>query len=296
MVHASAVVGGVVYVGSWDRNLYAIDATTGRERWRHTTGADTLIYNQVGLASSPAVVDGMVLVGGRDGRFHAVDAATGAERWSHNNRGGWTIGSPAVRDGVVYFASSDGRRFKALDVRTGALRFDLENKAISFSSPALAGTVAYYGTSDGWVHGADVRSGAFTAHFQTDGSKQNGAKWTDSIGVLQTGGMYPDRTLDGMMIGMRTMMTVGSVLSSPVIVDGCCTWGVRTGSCTRFGSVVPAPDRRRHGRRIRAPHVTQLTLRPARSSDETARSLPRSPAVPRASTRTLRARALWWTT
>ena len=65
-----------------------------------------------------------------------------------------------------------------------------------------------------------VRTGAFTAHFQTDGSKQNGAKWTDSTGVLQTGGMYPDRTLDGMMIGMRTMMTVGSVLSSPVIVDG----------------------------------------------------------------------------
>ena len=32
--------------------------------------------------------------------------------------------------------------------------------------------------------------------------------------------MYPDRTLDGMMIGMRTMMTVGSVLSSPTIVDG----------------------------------------------------------------------------
>ena len=32
--------------------------------------------------------------------------------------------------------------------------------------------------------------------------------------------MYPDRTLDGMRIGMRTMMTVGPVLSSPVIVDG----------------------------------------------------------------------------
>ncbi len=32
--------------------------------------------------------------------------------------------------------------------------------------------------------------------------------------------MYPDRTLDGMMIGMRTMFTVGSILSSPAIVDG----------------------------------------------------------------------------
>jgi len=221
VVHAApAVVEGVVYIGSWDRNLYALDAATGRERWRYTTGNDTTIYNQIGLASSPAVTDGLVLVGGRDGRFHAVDAATGAPRWTHDNHGGWTIGSPAVRDGVVYFATSDGRRFRALVVATGAVRFDLENKAISFSSPAIAGDAVFYGTSDGWVHAVDLRTGAFRAHFQTDGSKANGPRWTDSTGVLRTNGMYPDRTLDGMMIGMRTMMTVGSVLSSGAIVDG----------------------------------------------------------------------------
>lgn len=221
VVHASpAVANGVVYVGSWDRNLYALDAESGRERWRYTTGNDTAIYNQIGIASSAAVLNGVVLVGGRDGKFHAVDAATGAPRWVHDNRGGWTIGSPAVRDGVVYFSTSDGRRFKALDIATGGVRIDLENKAISFSSPALAGDVAYYGTSDGWLHAVDVRTGAFRAHFQSDGSKEHGAKWTDSSGVLRSERMYPDRTLDGMMIGMRTMFTVGSILSSPVIVDG----------------------------------------------------------------------------
>jgi outer membrane protein assembly factor BamB len=221
VVHASpAVVDGVVYIGSWDRNVYAIDATSGRERWRYTTGNDTVIYNQIGIASSAAIANGVVLVGGRDGKFHAIDAATGTPKWVHDNRGGWTIGSPAVRDGLVYFSTSDGRRFKAIDVATGALRIDLENKAISFSSPALAGDVAFYGTSDGWLHAVDVRTGTFRAHFQTDGSKENGAKWTDSTGVLRTNGMYPDRTLDGMMIGMRTMFTVGSILSSPVIVDG----------------------------------------------------------------------------
>jgi eukaryotic-like serine/threonine-protein kinase len=66
----------------------------------------------------------------------------------------------------------------------------------------------------------DVRTGAFRGHFQTDGSRENGAKWTDSSGVLRSERMYPDLTLDGMMIGMRTMFTVGSILSSPVIVDG----------------------------------------------------------------------------
>lgn len=221
VVHATpAVVDGVVFVGSWDRYVYAIDAATGRERWRYTSGVDTVIYNQVGIASSAAVTSGMVFVGGRDGRFHAMDAATGAPRWTHDNRGGWTIGSPAVRDGVVYFATSDGRKFKALDAATGALRFELANPAISFSSPTLAGDVAFYGTSDGWVRAVNVRTGRSVGGFQTDGSRANLARWVDSTGVFQTAGMYPDRTLDGMMIGMRTMFTVGSVLSSPVIADG----------------------------------------------------------------------------
>lgn len=221
VIHASpAVAGGLVYIGSWDRNLYALDAATGKERWRYTTGNDTTTYNQIGIASSAAVAGGLVFVGGRDGHFHVVDARTGALKWKHNNNGGWTIGSPAVRDGVVYFATSDGRRFKALDAATGAVRFDLANKAISFSSPSLAGNAVYYGTSDGWLHSVDIRTGQFLAHFQSDGSKENGAKWTDSAGVFQSGRMYPDRTLDGMMIGMRTMFSVGSILSSPSIVDG----------------------------------------------------------------------------
>ena len=42
---------------------------------------------------------------------------------------------------------------------------------------------------------------------------------------MQTRTMYPDRTLDGMMIGMRTMMTLGSVLSSPVVVGGVVYFG-----------------------------------------------------------------------
>lgn len=221
VVHASpAVANGVVFIGSWDRNVYAIDAASGREKWRYTTGNDTAVYNQIGIASSAAVSGGVVLVGARDGHFHVVDASTGALKWKHNNNGGWTIGSPAVLDGIVYFATSDGRRFKAIDVATGALKFDLENKAVSFSSPSIASGVAFYGTSDGWVRAVDIRTGQFKAHFQTDGSRENGAKWTDEKGVLQSGRMYPDRTLDGMMIGMRTMFTVGSILSSPTIVDG----------------------------------------------------------------------------
>jgi outer membrane protein assembly factor BamB len=149
-----------------------------------------------------------------------VDAMTGAPKWKHDNKGGWTIASPAVRDGVVYFPTSDGTRFKALDATTGQVRFDLTNLAVSFSSPAIAGDVVFYGTSDGWLHAVDMRSGKEIGQFQTDGSKANVAKWVDSTGRFRSDRMYPDRTLDGMMIGMRTMFTVGSVLSSPAIANG----------------------------------------------------------------------------
>lgn len=221
VVHAApAVANNTVYIGSWDRNLYALDAATGKEKWRYTTGNDTTIYNQIGLASSPAVAGGMVFVGGRDGKFHAVNQKTGEPVWTHDNRGGWTIASPAVRDGVVYFPTSDGTRFKALEAATGAVKFDLQNKAVSFSSPALVGEVAFYGTSDGYLQAVSLTTGAVRNTFRTEGSKANGDRYTDENGRLKTGLMYPDRTLDGMMIGMRTMQSLGSILSSPTVVDG----------------------------------------------------------------------------
>jgi outer membrane protein assembly factor BamB len=230
VIHASpAVSGGLVIIGSWDRNLYALDAVTGRERWRYVTGNDTVIYNQIGIASSAAVANGMVFVGGRDGHFHAVDAATGAFRWKHDNQMGWTIASPAVRDGVVYFPTSDGQRFKALDATTGEVKINLQNKAISFSSPALAGNVAFYGSSDGFMNAVRLPDGVLLARFQTDGSKTNGPRLLDADGKIRSELLYPDFTLDGMMIGMRTMMTLGSVLSSPVVVDGVVYFGSTDG-------------------------------------------------------------------
>jgi len=230
VVHASpAVVDGVVFIGSWDRNVYALAASSGKELWRYTTGNDTTIYNQIGIASSAAVADGMVFVGGRDGHFHAVDAKTGAPRWTIDNQGGWTIASPAVQDGVVYFPTSDGRRFKAVEASTGAVRFDLQNVAVSFSSPAIAAGVAFYGTSDGYLNAVGIGDGKLKARFQTDGSKENGPRYTAEDGTIKANLMYRERTLDGLMVGLRTMMTLGSVLSSPVVAGGVVYFGSTDG-------------------------------------------------------------------
>src|ERR1700722_2311859 len=108
VVHASpAIAGGKLYVGSWDSYFYALDAVTGKEIWRFKTGEDHEIHNQVGIQSSAAVADGTVYFGCRDSNFYAPAAAAGKERGRLNNRVLGDFVSPAVANGKVYFGTSD---------------------------------------------------------------------------------------------------------------------------------------------------------------------------------------------
>ena len=93
-----AVANGVVYIGSLDNNVYALNATTGAKLWNFTTGG--AVY------SSPAVANGVVYVGSDDNDVYAVNAATGAELWSFAT-GGSVQSSPSVANGVVYVGSND---------------------------------------------------------------------------------------------------------------------------------------------------------------------------------------------
>jgi outer membrane protein assembly factor BamB len=221
VVHASpAVANGVVYVGSWDRYFYALNAETGKMLWRFATGEDPVIHNQVGIASSAAVANGIVYFGCRDGHFYAVDAHTGKKKWVHDNHMGWVIASPAVREGVVYFTTSDGTRFKALNAASGQVVFSVLNKDVSFSSPAIANGSAYYGTTDGWLHAVDIKTGRVTAEFQTEGSKSNSSKYLTDSGKPDSAKIFPDNTLDGAIVGLSRIYSLGSVLSSPVVADG----------------------------------------------------------------------------
>jgi outer membrane protein assembly factor BamB len=53
----------VVYIGSYDHHVYALNASTGALLWGHPIG-----YL---VRSSPAVANGVVYVGSRDGKVYA---------------------------------------------------------------------------------------------------------------------------------------------------------------------------------------------------------------------------------
>lgn len=230
VVHATpAVVDGVVYIGSWDAYFYALDAATGRMIWRFETGRDTATYNQVGVASSAAVADGVVVFGCRDGHFYAVDAATGRRTWAEDNAMGWVIASPAVRDGVVYFPTSDGTQFKAIRIATGERLWRTVNRNVSFSSPAIAGGTIYFGTHDGLLTALDLATGTVKAEFQTDGHKAHRDEYLDANGKIDSAALFTDRTLEGIFIGISRQFRLGSVLSSPVVAGGVVYFGSTDG-------------------------------------------------------------------
>jgi outer membrane protein assembly factor BamB len=222
VVHASpAVVGGTVYVGSWDGNLYALDAETGAKKWVFEAGRDPVYHNQVGFQSSPAVVDGTVYVGCRDAHVYALDAATGRKKWDYPTSKSWVNGTPAVRDGMVYVGTSDTARFMALDAKTGRLRWVFDAKAYIFSSAALAGDLAYFGSHNGKLYAVDTRNGTLAWHFQTDASKRDPMKVLNEDGSLKRESFAPlFGDFQDMYVDFFRYISIGAIMSSPVVDQG----------------------------------------------------------------------------
>lgn len=222
VVHASpALADGTVYIGSWGGDFRAIDAATGQSKWLFQAGEDPAIHNQVGFQSSAAVVDGVVYVGCRDSRVYALDAKTGRKKWDYPTSKSWVNGTPAVRDGVVYVGTSDSSRFMALDAKTGRLRFNFDAKAYVFSSAALAGDLAYFGSHNGKLYAIDARTGKLAWAFQTEASKTDPLHLLAPDGSLTPDGFAPVfRDYQDMYIDLYRFRSLGAILSSPVVDAG----------------------------------------------------------------------------
>jgi PQQ-like domain len=105
------IVGGVVYVGSWDGYEYAIDAKLGTLKWKTFVGQTTdpaCKPSLIGVTSAAAVANGVVYVGGGDTYWYALDAVTGAVLWKvytgDNSQVGahYNWASPLLYNGSAY--------------------------------------------------------------------------------------------------------------------------------------------------------------------------------------------------
>jgi outer membrane protein assembly factor BamB len=196
VVHSSpAVANGMLYIGCWDGVLYALNERTGKLAWKYATGVDATHFMQ-GIPGSPAVSNGVVVFGSRDNYIYALNASSGELNWKQENGGSWVIASPAIQNGVVYVPTSDSLKLRALDLKSGKPLFDVDYKTYSFSSPAIASGHAYFGTFDGIVHDADLASRQIHSEFRVQASVAH-QEFLKADGSLNDAAVYGPLGPDG---------------------------------------------------------------------------------------------------
>ena len=132
--------------------LYAVDAGSGRLRWEFQPPGP--------LDSPPTVVRGYLYVRS-GGKVYAIDTGAGEQRWMYDAdllRGrptgtahaGRSHGAPIVVDGVVYVATTQGRRGEP---------FELVHSDVH-ALDAASGRLVWHRQVDGIVHHLEERGGA----------------------------------------------------------------------------------------------------------------------------------------
>jgi outer membrane protein assembly factor BamB len=149
-----AVVDGIVYFGSDDYNVYAINAATGVKIWNFTTGGN--------VQPSPAVANGMVYAGSWDGKLYALFANNGTETWN-KSLGQNTPVFPTVANGIVYATVYNTGYIYAYNGTTGQYLWSTHVSWYTNSYPAVANNLVYIAAGDehgdGWLIALNATTG-----------------------------------------------------------------------------------------------------------------------------------------
>ncbi|MCU1463576.1 MAG: Pyrrolo-quinoline quinone repeat-containing protein [Acidimicrobiales bacterium] len=180
------VVGGTVYVGSWDGHMYAIDAGTGAKRWSFAVKRQASVHpNPDGRALGDVTSDGGLITSAAwfepAGQWHPPMVIFG---------GGFTLYALDATNGHLVWAHDlTGRPDLAPDPAHDETRV--------FSSPVVVDSKVIVGVSPdgqsghrGYVAGVDLLSGAPAWRFETD---------VDASGTILNdgcGGVWASPTVD----------------------------------------------------------------------------------------------------
>ncbi|AJD47431.1 cell surface protein [Isoalcanivorax pacificus W11-5] len=217
-MYASPVIGpdGTVYIGSLDKNVYALDPDDGSEIWSFLAGSAVRGSLAVGA-------DGTVYAGSSDGTVYALDPDDGSELWSQPHGIGAAVFSLALGAGGTLYVGSINGTVYALNPDNGSEIWSFATHSAVRSTPAQgADGTLYIGSTNGKTYALNPEDGSERWSFNSDSvhsSPAVGADGTVYVGSYN-GKVYALNPDDGSEIWSFT--TAGSVgESSPAIgADG----------------------------------------------------------------------------
>ncbi len=212
------VADGVVYIGSYDGDIYALDAGNGAKKWSEVTDGP--------IVGSPAIFDSTLIVASGD-KVYAFDIADGYKQlWDEPFDAGDEIWSnPVIAGNNVYFGSLDHKLY-AVDLQTGELAWDEpRNFGVPVNStPLIENGILYIGTFDKKFYALDATTGE---SIWDEPYKANDWFWNRA--VINDGTVYVC-SLDGNVHAIDAETGNGKwvhettsgekIRSAPVIVEG----------------------------------------------------------------------------
>lgn len=130
---------GVLYIGAYDNNLYALQAGSGEFVWKYAT--------EGGIVSRPVHLDGNIYFGSEDKRLHVVSARSGKVVWTYFTNGA-VRSSPHIAEGHVFIGSDDSY-LHAVNALSGRRSWRLDAGAPVRSTPLLHGDRIFFGAESG---------------------------------------------------------------------------------------------------------------------------------------------------
>jgi outer membrane protein assembly factor BamB len=218
--------GGIVYLGGLNGPLYALDLTTGAEKWQ--------FKSEAGFKASASIRDGRLYIGDADGKFYCLDTATGDVKWTSKAEAEIDNGANFYKDKVI-FGSQDATLY-CLEAATGkvAWKYTIGDQIRCF--PTVVGNRCFVAGCDGELHIIDLDSGKTAgsvpiggptgctpavlgdvAYFGTEGEKFFAVNWRE--GKVAWTYEHPERKLayrasaavskDAIVVGNRGRFLVG---------------------------------------------------------------------------------------
>ena len=204
-----AVAGGVVFFGTSDGEIYALDTATGDQLWKTSVGDK--------IWATPVIDDGILYIGSFDKNFYAIDTADGGILWQFTAGGGFN--STALVEGGTVYAGSLDRSLYAIDASNGSQLWRFEGGNWFASKPVLYNGVVYAANFDGSLYAIDAADGSQVAVFDLGSPAASAPVVVGGliVAAADDGQLF---VIDGETRAMNSLIDLEVRLLSPLSSDG----------------------------------------------------------------------------
>lgn len=238
-IHSSPVIAkGKLFFGTWGTRLYALDLKTGKEIWNYTGGVDPTYFVMQGITAAPAVDEEFVYIGARDGFIYSLRQTDGALRWKYDASSSWILTKAALDEDNLYVGTSDTGLLLALDKRTGVEKFRANTRLWTYASPLLVGRYVFVGTMAGELYAFDKTSGSPVWYYQTPAGRADANDIVDN----KTGKLRNEKLFSPSMqlqASVEWVKALGAFVAAPIWVNEQIIAVTATGEILVFGARKP---------------------------------------------------------